>query len=95
MKNQKETVQGVGTLERHRDVSRSNWEHEDLLRVVLDAERRVKDEETGEIENDLDVLSDVFPMRGYNARVTALRARGIDPDEFCETEERGLKVRIT
>ena len=95
MSQKKETVQGVGTLERHRDVKRRNWQHEDLVRLVLDSDRRVKDSDTGEVESDLDVLRDVFGLRGYNARVTALRARGIDPDELCETEFGGYKVTIT
>lgn len=96
MADKKETVKGVGTLERSRDKSRRNWQHEDLLRVVLDSDRRPKgDVADGEVESDLDVLRDVYGLRGYNAGITKLRGRGIDPDEYAEVEDRGWTVRIT
>ena len=95
MANKRETVEGVGTLERHRDTSRRNWSHEDLLRVVLDSDRRPKGGSgDGEVESDLDVLRAVYGLRGYNARSTALRERGIDPDEYSEHEDRGWRVSI-
>lgn len=73
------------TVERHRvSPRRTNWDHDALLRLVVDS--RVVNEETGEIESALDVLRKVYPLKGYNARTTALRALNIDPDEFCETE---------
>lgn len=73
------------TVEKNRvSPRRTNWDHDALLRLVVDS--RVVNEETGEIESALDVLRKVYPLKGYNARVTALRALNIDPDEFCETE---------
>lgn len=73
------------TIERNRvSPRRTNWDHDALLRLVVDS--RVVNEETGEIESTLDVLRKVYPLKGYNARTTALRDLGINPDEFCETE---------
>lgn len=89
-----QTVEGVGTLERHKDVSRRNWQSDDLLRVVLDSDRRVKSADEGEIESDLDVLKDVYGLKGYNARIGGLKDRGIDPDEYCDSEPRGWKVQV-
>jgi len=73
------------TVERnHVSPRRTNWDHDALLRLVVDS--RIVDKETGEIESTLDVLRKVYPLKGYNARTTALRSLNIDPDEFCETE---------
>lgn len=63
---------------------RTNWDSDGLLRLVLDS--RVVNEETGEIESVLDILKQVYPLKGYNARTTALKKLGIDVDEFCQTE---------
>jgi len=84
MQGKRETVAGV-TLERnHKTPRRNDWDHEGLLRLVVDS--RVVDKQTGEIASALDVLKKVYPLKGYNARVTALRDLGIDVDEFCVTE---------
>lgn len=93
MQGKRETIAGV-TLERHaKTPRRTNWQHDDLLRLVVDS--RVVDKDTGEIASTLDVLKKVYPLKGYNARSTALRALGIDVDEFCETESTDrMTVRI-
>lgn len=84
MQGKRDTIAGV-TFERHAKVPRrTDWDHEGLLRLVVDS--RVVDEQTGEIASALDVLKKVYPLKGYNARVTALRDLGIDVDEFCVTE---------
>ncbi len=70
--------------------SRRNWKSEDLLRLVIDS--RVVDETTGEIESTLDILKQVYPLAGYNARLNELKRLGINADEFCETEVRGYKL---
>jgi hypothetical protein len=78
------TAGGV-TVEKHRKPPRrTNWDHDGLLRYVVDS--RVVDESTGEIASTLEVLKKVYPLKGYNARFGALKALGIDPDEFAETE---------
>ena len=75
---------------RYYNKSRRNWDSEALLRTVLDT--RVVNEETGEIEATLDVIRKVWGLAGYQARTGALKALGIDPSEFCETEVRGYRI---
>lgn len=85
-------VEGHGVVERHRKKSRTKWD-KDLIRAVLDS--RVVDETTGEVldETQLDKVTAVWNL-GV-PRVTALRARNIDPDEWCETEERsGWQLKV-
>lgn len=82
------TVEGKGVVKRHRDIRRRNWQSEDLLRMVLDS--RQVDPETGEVESQVDALKNVYGLKGYNASLKALKARGIDPDEWAETEERNV-----
>jgi len=83
MPDKRHTALGI-TVERHKKATRRNWQSEDLLRVVLDT--RVVDPETGEAESQLDIIKAVYPLAGYNARLGALKARGIAVDEFCTTE---------
>ncbi len=84
MPEKRMTVSGV-TLEKHaKPPRRTDWDHDSLLRLVVDS--RVVDYDTGEIESALEVLKRVYPLKGYNARVTELKKLGIDPDEFCRTE---------
>lgn len=77
---------------RHADMSRTDWDHEALLRCVLDS-RRI-DTDTGEVldETPTDKLAHVYGLRGYQAKVGVLRDRGIDPDEFASTEFRGWSI---
>ncbi len=68
--------------------SRTKWQNDDLLRAVLDS--RLIDFETGEIteETPLEKIRHVFALSGGSARITALKDRGIDADEYCSTEWR-------
>jgi hypothetical protein len=75
---------------KHYKTYRRDWQHDDLLRLVVDS--RVVDEQTGEIASVLDILKRVYGLHGYNARVTALRELGIDADEFCTSETRGYTI---
>jgi hypothetical protein len=78
------TVSGV-TVEKHvKPPRRTEWDHDSLLRLVVDS--RAVDKETGEIESALEILKRVYPLKGYNARITELKKLSIDPDEFCHTE---------
>jgi hypothetical protein len=93
------TVDGVGTVEAKRGVSRKEWDIPSLLRVVLDS-RMAPDPATGEADPTDDGhaevkgeavstspdLSRVLHVWNLGTpRVTALRDRGIDPDEFAAT----------
>lgn len=71
------------TVQRRAYVSRKNWQHDDLRRVVLDSVIANEDGEKVD-ETPADKLLAVWKMRGYDASITALRDRGIDPDEFSE-----------
>lgn len=83
MPEKRHTAPGV-TVERHRKTSRTEWDRDALLSAVLDS--RLVDTTTGEVtdETPLDRVTHVWHLGA--PRVTALRARGIDPDEFCRTE---------
>lgn len=86
------TVDGVGTFEKHGKRDRKSWDRDALLRSVLDT-RRV-DTDTGEItdETPLDKVLHVWNLG--TPRLTALKDRGLDPDEFCESEFAGFTIQL-
>lgn len=94
MGDRRETVMGVGVLERHRVKKRLAWDREELLRVVRDS--RLVNRETGEIAEETE-LQRVLAVWNLGApRVTALRERGIDGDEFCSSQDQGRwTVQVT
>ena len=91
MPSKRETIDGLGTIERRKGSDRKKWESADLVkRLVRDA---LDPEGTGEIPSSVPEAVDAavtvlvecapfIPSMGW--RATALRARGIDPDEWCE-----------
>lgn len=81
------TVGAVAVTPR-RSARRTGWDNDALVRAVLDS--RLVDRETGEIvdESPADRLRACFNLSGSNVRLTALKARRIDPDELCSTEWR-------
>lgn len=86
------TVDGhvwTGTRERRR----RDWDVDALVRAVLDS-RRV-DRTTGELldETPVDRLRHVWRLDGRNVRISALRDRGIDPDEYCTVEPGRWRLR--
>lgn len=92
MGDKRVTVDGV-EWERSNPPKRSAWQTDDLLRAVLDS--RLVDTETGEVKDEtpLDRVLDVWNLPA--PRTTALKARGIDADEFCQitwAEQRQWKV---
>jgi hypothetical protein len=100
MDGKTETVDGLGTLERRKGTDRKAWQSDDLLRrLVRDA---VDPEHTGEMPSASEVLDAVVstvtecaPITGsLGWRVTALKARGIDPDEWCESKPGRTSVQI-
>jgi hypothetical protein len=83
MTEKRVTAAGV-TVERSMKVSRTQWDKESLLRAVLDS--RVVNEDTGELL-DPTPLDKVLRVWNLGApRVTALRERGLDPDEYATVE---------
>ncbi len=101
-------VDGVGRLEVRRGRDRKTWDRRDLLRRVLDSRmppspdgevdptddgQAEVDGETVSVSQDLGRVMHVWNLGA--PRVTALRARGIDPDEFCESTPGKLSVIVT
>lgn len=80
--------------ERSMPPKRSGWKSDDLLRAVLDT-RRV-DKETGEVveESPLEKVQHVYPLAGYQARVGALKDRGLDPADFSEASWDSKRWRV-
>lgn len=92
MSDRQVVVDGVGTFVRHVKKDRTKWDREDLLRAVLDT--RIIDETTGEI-TDPTPLDKVLHVWNLGApRTTALKARGIDADEFCHVERGGYTIEV-
>lgn len=96
------TIDGLGTVERRKASVRRAWQSEDLFRSVL--ARALVDEDTGEIlaGSTLEVAETigsevlacmpVTPSMGW--RLTALRARGMDPEDWCETTPGPASITI-
>lgn len=86
------TVEGIGTLRRRGKKDRTKWQKDDLLRAVLDS--RVVNTDTGEVadETPLDKVLSVWNLA--TPRTTALKERGIDPDEFCHSEWGGWTIEV-
>jgi hypothetical protein len=89
-------LEGVGVFEKHLKKNRTKWAKDDLLRVVLDSRIEEPDPDTGEFrvreETPLEKVLDVYNLP--SPRTTALKARGIDADEFCESEWAGWSIRL-
>lgn len=82
------TVDGVGYVAKKKGTTRTAWDHDELLRRVVAAARdeRLVNETTGEYEAAEEAVARVIAeCAGISYwKVTALRPRGIDVDEFCE-----------
>lgn len=97
----KEHDTAIGTFERKATKVRRAWRHDDLVRQVVaraaDNPENLFDPETGgtlppaviaeRIARELRATIGFGP-----GKVTGLKARGIDPDEFCEAD--GWRVSI-
>lgn len=85
-------VEGAGTFERSKKKSRTQWDRDALLPTVLDS--RMFDPNTGELveETPLDRVLAVWNLGA--PRITVLRERGIDADQFCSTEDAGWSIRF-
>lgn len=100
MAGKTEAVDGLGTLERRRGTDRKAWQSDQLLDAVVQV--AVDPEGTGEIGTAGDVLDAVVQAitacvpitASLGWRVTALRERGFDPDEWCETKPGRTSVQI-
>jgi hypothetical protein len=96
------SVDGVGTVERKAQITRRNWQSDDLLALLV--RRALVDETTGEIPSSpmeavANVLREVkacVPFTGSTGwRVGALRDRGLTPDEWCDENLNGFTIKFT
>lgn len=92
---QRVEVPGLGLVETHKRTKRTGWDHDALVVDVLDALATV--EEVDEIA-DLDPWQAVAAVReciSFGAgKVTGLRNRGLQPDEYCLEQPDGWSVQL-
>lgn len=90
---QRVEVPGLGLVETHRRTKRTGWDHDALVADVLDA--AAGDDRT---IDDLDPWEAVAALReciSFGAgKVTGLRARGLQPDEYCKETPDGWTVQL-
>lgn len=87
---------GLRPLTPHWGGERKAWAN-DLLQEKVKP-RLLTDPETGERrtpEGVLDATLSVVSLNGTNAKVTGLRALGIDPDDYCKKEPKPPTVQVT
>ena len=92
------TVDGVGTVLVKHGAKRTEWDNDALHRAVVARardERRI-DPDTGEvIESEGEAVGRVLADCARPSwRLTALRALGLDPDEYCATSPGRISVVI-
>lgn len=90
-------VPGIGEVEVRRANKRSGWDNEGLTRkvVALALDERVLDETSGEYEPAHEAVARVLSECARPSwRVTPLRARGIQVDEFCSEEQGAYSVQL-
>lgn len=92
---------GLPVLERHRGTNRKKWQSEELLSVVVgrsivDGDGALATTDPIEIRSRIEAeVRACLPITGsLGWRVTALRDRGIDPDEFCATSPGRVSIQI-
>jgi hypothetical protein len=87
-------VEGLGRIEKKGRWKRTGWDHEALLVAVLDSRGVDANGEPMDDETPAEKMASVYGLKGYNASITALAARRIDPGEFCREEFDGYQVRL-
>jgi hypothetical protein len=90
-------VAGVGTVEIRKATKYLQWQHGELWKrvVALALDERVLDVDTGEYEREADAVARVLLECATPAwKLTGLRARGIQVDEFCQVEPDGFTVKL-
>lgn len=97
-------VPGLVPIERQPSKARKGWDNEALrtttlgrLRTRAAEQARLVDPETGEPapswDDAVQSLTEVWNLSGANARITALKALGLDPDEYCTPGKTTWSVR--
>lgn len=97
MPNKKESIDGLGVIER-RTTSSRKWESPELLRHLVRS--TLDPERTGEVKVEqimrlIATLEEVLPLTSsLGWRVTPLREHGIDPDFYSETTYGRSNIQI-
>ncbi len=94
MPSKKVELPGV-VLERRKSTKRSEWQHDELLPVVL--RRLLTDPETGETLPlaTLNGLAErIRSVLTPSWKVTGLRDCGLDPSEWCREDEGAVSVQL-
>jgi hypothetical protein len=88
-------------FEKRKATARKQWDWQTLLDDAIG--KALVDPETGELPSTVgaavqlvvDTIMEVAPLTpSANARVGALKDRGLDPGSYCEEEARGYKVQV-
>lgn len=92
MGERKQEIPGLGVVEVKGSPRRTKWRHDELIPVIVSRalDERVFDPETGEAqEREAETVARVLrECISFGAgKVTGLRARGIQPDEYCQEDE--------
>lgn len=90
-------VADLGEVEVKKNIRYTRWDSEALTRTLVARalDERILDEETGEYEPAWEAVARVLSEAARPSwRVTPLRARGIDVDEFCHVEAEGWSIKL-
>lgn len=90
-------IDGVGEVQIRHSLKRTDWDSEGLTRVLVAyaLDERKLDEATGEYEPGWEAVARVLTECARPSwRVTPLKSRGIDPDEFCHSEPDHAAVQL-
>lgn len=90
-------VEELGEVAVRKNTKRSRWDNEGLTAkvVALALDERVLDESTGEYESAHAAVARVLSECSRPSwRLTPLRARNVQIDEYCEQEDAGWSVEL-
>lgn len=90
-------VGNLGEVAIRKSTKRSRWDNESLTAkvVALALDERVLDEHTGEYESAHAAVARVLSECSRPSwRLTPLRARNVQIDEYCEQEDAGWSVEL-
>lgn len=91
-------VPNLGKFEVKRSTKRSGWRHDELVPVLVSKamEERHFDGTSGEVESEGHAVARVLrDCISFGAgKVTGLRDRGIQADEYCQVDEASYSVQL-
>lgn len=95
--SRKFVVPGIGEVQIRKSMRRTDWDNEGLTRVLVAyaLDERKLDEITGEYESAHEAVARLLTECSRPSwRVTPLKARGLDPSEFCHEEPDAVSVQL-